>query len=148
MKPISAGRFKDVTNEQAYMTDVIGDWPNSWRILEVGDDPNVNESESDGNNGVRVIPDHLADIDDVGNGNAAAVLVQHIQQQIGPGEEREYWNLAIQSQHSIAGEDGRGYINRWVASELTEHEAQNKIHDIIDDLQDVDQLRDVPYLTF
>lgn len=130
------------------MTEAIGDWPNTWRIVEVGDDPNVKESESDGDDGVRVIPHHLADLDDVGNGNAAAVLVQHVQQQTGPGEEREHWNLAIQSQHSIVGKGGRAYKNRWEKRELTEHEAREKIGDIIDDLQDVDQLRDIPYLTF
>lgn len=130
------------------MTDVIGDWPNSWRLVEVGDDPDIKESESDGDDGVRVIPDHLADIDDVGNGNAAAVLVHHVQQHTAPGEEQEHWNLSIQSQHSIIGEDGRGYKNRWEKRGLEEQEARNKIDDIIDDLQNIDQLRDVPYLSF
>lgn len=130
------------------MSGVIGDWPSSWRIVKVGADPDVKESKSDGDDGVRVIPDHLDDVDDVGNGNAAAVLVQHVEQQMGPGEEREYWNLAIQSQHGILGEDRRGYKNRWEKRELSEREARDKIDAIIDDLQDVDQLRDVQYLNY
>lgn len=131
------------------MTDVIGDWPGNWRIVEVGDDPDIKESESDGDVGVRVIPAHLADVDAVGNGNAAAVLVQHVQEQTGPGDEREYWNVAIQSQHGIIGEEGmRGYETRWEESQLSEQEARDNIDAIIDDLQDVDELRDVPYLSY
>lgn len=131
------------------MADVIGDWPSSWRIVEVGDDPDIKESESDGDEGVRVIPDHLDDVDDVGNGNAAAVLVQHIQKQTGPGEEREYWNLAIQSQHGVIGETGkRGYQSRWEQRQLSEREARDKIKGIIDDLQDVNKLREVSYLQY
>ena len=131
------------------MTDVIGDWPNSWRIVEVGDDPDVKESESDGDEGVRAIPDHLDDVDDVGNGNAAAVLVQHIQNQTGPGEEQEYWNLAVQSQHGIIGEAGkRGYQSRWEERQFSEREARDKIEAIINDLQGVDKLRDVSYIQY
>jgi hypothetical protein len=131
------------------MTSVIGDWPDSWQVVEVGDDPDIKQSESDGDEGYRIIPDHLADVDDVGNGNAAAILVQHIQEKTGPGEKQEYWNISIQSQHGIIGEKGmRGYNTQWKERKLSETEAQTKVDDIINDLQDVDKLRDVAYLNY
>lgn len=126
------------------MVNVIGVWPDHWRMMPVGDDPMINEDYSDGNAGVRVIPPHLADVDEVGTGEAGAILITHHRVRTDSGEERDYWDVAIQSKHSIYHDTRYGYLTHWERRGLSKRRAKALIDSIVEQLQYATQLSELP----
>lgn len=124
------------------MTEVIGEYPEEWTAVAVGADPDVDEERSDGDQGTRIVPDHLADVD---AGGAGAILVQHVVEEFDSGLEDEYWNLALQS--AERAEDGSVvYETVWHEDRLADRYARGMMGKLVRDLENVAALHDVPRL--
>lgn len=127
------------------MDEKIGNWPETWKVYDISEEPNVNEEQSDaethGGEAFRAVP---SDLD-------AAVLVERVTD-AQPGSERVGWYVSAQESTGMIGDsDTKGYTTRWPEpyssedTEMNRKDAEKRINDIISDYENADDSGKIGY---